>query len=70
MDHVNNTVLYVEDKLLVRWGLYSYSVLHVLRYFEDMRRGIYNRIIEHWYVVHELQMSELDKRKKRGKEEG
>jgi hypothetical protein len=36
MDHVNNTFLYVEDELLVRWGLCFYIELHVLRYSEDM----------------------------------
>lgn len=64
MDHVNNTFWYVEDKLLVRWGRFFYIVLHVLRYSEDTWRGTYNRIIGQWYVVHGLQMSELDRSKK------
>ena len=64
MDHVNNTFSCVEDKLLVRWGRYFYIPSHFLRYSEDMRRGIYSRIIGQWYVAHELRMSELDRRRR------
>jgi hypothetical protein len=56
MDHVNIMFLYVEDKLPAHRALYCYIVHHALRYSGDMWQGIYNRIIEQWYVVHELQM--------------
>jgi hypothetical protein len=59
--------LYVADALLVHWGRFSYTVLHVSQYCEDTIREIYNRINGQWYVVHESQMSNELATKERGK---
>lgn len=59
LDLVIDNSLYVEDERLVPWEHEFYNVLHILRCFEDTRLGIYNRIIERWYVVHELQRSTI-----------
>ena len=55
--HVIDDSLCVEDELPDRMGFESYTVLHILQYYEDRIQGIYNRIFELMYVGRESRMS-------------